>query len=216
MNIVVATGNVGKVEEINKILSDWDVNFLTLKDVGLDDIEIIEDGSTFEENAIIKAKTIAKHTQYPVLSDDSGLCIDYLKGAPGIYSARYAGEDTTFEFKRNKILKELDGVEKDGRGAYFFCSVCLIFNGDIFLSEGKVDGLINDEEVGDNGFGYDPIFYYPPFNKTFAEVSSSMKDSVSHRYNALKNLELTLIKKKVLSENEEKKYTFLKKGIDKL
>ncbi len=209
MNIVVATGNPGKVAEINKILSDWDVTFLSLKDIGLDNIEIIEDGNTFEENAIIKAKTISKLTKYPVISDDSGLCIEHMNGEPGIHSARYAGEDTSFEYKRAKILEILKGVPKENRGAYFFCSVCFIIDGEVILSQGKVSGLINDEEAGDNGFGYDSIFYYPPFAKTFAEVSSSMKDSVSHRYNALKNLELKLIEMGRLTEDEEKKYIFL-------
>ncbi len=209
MNIVVATSNPGKVVEIKKILSDWDVNFLSLKDIGLDDIEIVEDGDTFEANAIIKAKAISKLTEYPVIADDSGLCIDYMDGGPGIYSARYAGENTSFDYKRNKILETLKDVPKDQRGAHFFCSVCFMIDGEIILAEGQVNGLINDEEVGDNGFGYDPIFYYPPFAKTFAEVSSLMKDSVSHRYNALKNLELKLIENGRLSEDEEKKYIFL-------
>ncbi len=208
MNIVVATGNHGKVVEINKILSDWNVNFLSLEDIGLVGLEIIEDGETFEENAIIKAKAVSKLTEHPVLSDDSGLCIDYMNGGPGIYSARYAGEDTTFDFKRKKILGELKDVPKDKRGAHFFCSVCFIIDGKLILAEGKVEGLINDESVGENGFGYDPIFYYPPFDKTFAEVSSSMKDSVSHRYDALKNLEAKLIEIGILSEDSEKKYNF--------
>ncbi len=211
MNIVIATGNVGKVVEINKILSDWDVTFLSLKDIGLGDLEIVEDGDTFEANAIIKAQAVSKLTEHPVLADDSGLCIDHLNGGPGIYSARYAGEDTPFEEKRKRLLEELEGLPKDKRGAHFFCSVCLIIDGKKILAEGRVEGLINDESLGDNGFGYDPIFYYPQFDKTFAEVSCSMKDSVSHRYNALKNLELKLVEIGMLSENEEKKYSFFKK-----
>ncbi len=201
MNIVIATGNLGKIKEMKKIFSDWDVNFLSLEDVGLDNLEIIEDGKTFEENAIIKAKTISKYTNHAVIADDSGLCVDYLDGRPGIYSARYGdGKD-----RKKKLLSELEGIAKENRGAHFFCSVCMILNGNMFLSSGKVEGFINNKIVGDNGFGYDGIFFYPPFDTTFGNVDSILKDSVSHRYNALANLEKELLEKNIIVKKNNKK-----------
>ncbi len=201
MNIVVATGNLGKIKEIKEIYSDWDVNFLSLKDVSLDNIEIIEDGSTFEENAIKKAKIISEHTSYPVMADDSGLCVDYLNGRPGIYSARY-GEGVG---RKKKLLKELEEVPAEKRSAHFFCSVCFIIDGKTYLADGKVEGFISEKEIGSNGFGYDAIFYYPEFRTTFGSVSSEKKDSISHRYNALRNLEAELIRKEILIKKNNKK-----------
>ena len=175
--IIVATGNEGKMDEIRQILQGENIQFVSLKDENLQDVEIIENGSTFEENAIIKARTI---------SDLSGLEVDYLHGEPGIYSARYLGEDTSYDIKNNHIIDLLAGVPDDQRTARFVCVIACAFpDGRTITVRGVIEGRIGYEQKGENGFGYDPIFYVPEFGCTTAELSSEDKNKVSHRGKAL-------------------------------
>lgn len=197
MNIVIASSNLGKIEEIKSIL-DWPVTFLSLKEIGLDKLVIDENGSSFEENAIIKAKTVLKHVDGYVLADDSGLCVDALNGKPGIHSARYGGEKTPFSIKRKMLLEELLGYPKELRTANFKCSVVLASKNELFTSHGIVEGFITVNEIGDKGFGYDSIFYYPSLEKTFGEIDETLKNSISHRYRALKSLEAKIRDKGII------------------
>ena len=174
--IIVATGNEGKMDEIRQILQGENIQFVSLKDENLQDVEIIENGSTFEENAIIKARTISDLTGQMVLADDSGLEVDYLHGEPGIYSARYLGEDTSYDIKNNHIIDLLAGVPDDQRTARFVCAIACAFpDGRTITVRGVIEGRI----------GYDPIFYVPEFGCTTAELSSEDKNKVSHRGKAL-------------------------------
>jgi XTP/dITP diphosphohydrolase len=183
--IIVATGNEGKMDEIRQILQGENIQFVSLKDENLQDVEIIENGSTFEENAIIKARTISDLTGQMVLADDSGLEVDYLHGEPGIYSARYLGEDTSYDIKNN-IIDLLAGVPDDQRTARFVCAIACAFpDGRTITVRGVIEGRIGYEQKGENGFGYDPIFYVPEFGCTTAELSSEDKNKVSHRGKAL-------------------------------
>lgn len=185
--IIVATGNQGKIKEFREILGETDYEFLSLHDIGLADIEIIEDGETFEENALIKAKTIANKVGKMVLADDSGLEVDYLDKAPGVYSARYLGEDTPYTIKNNYIIEQLQGVPDEKRTARFVCVIACAFpDGDSFTVRGTVEGRIAYEEKGDNGFGYDPIFYVPELGVTTAELPADEKNAISHRGRALR------------------------------
>ncbi len=182
--ILAATTNPGKVREIKKILSDYEI--LSLADAGiLANVE--ENGETFRENAYIKAFEISKLCDLPVLADDSGLEIIPLGGRPGVYSARYAGEDTPYDVKIRKLSEELADVKKDERYARFTCAVCLILpDGRKIEAEGfSCDGILLEEMRGTNGFGYDPAFYCPEYGKTFAEMTMEEKNAVSHRNNAL-------------------------------
>lgn len=186
--IVLASNNKHKIEEINAIFKGYEI--LSMKDIGyLEDI--VEDGNTFEENALIKAKTISKYLkeknmEYDVLADDSGLCCEALDGAPGIFSARYAGEHGNNKANRDKLLKELKDKNKN---SYFLCSLVLYKTDDTYLTaEGKTYGTIIDEERGDTSFGYDCIFLSDDLGKTFGEATSEEKNKVSHRYRALVEL----------------------------
>lgn len=171
--IIVATGNEGKMDEIRQILQGENIQFVSLKDENLQDVEIIENGSTFEENAIIKARTISDLTGQMVLADDSGLEVDYLHGEPGIYSARYLGEDTSYDIKNNHIIDLLAGVPDDQRTARFVCVIACAFpDGRTITVRGVIEGRIGYEQKGENGFGYDPIFYVPEFGCTTAELLS--------------------------------------------
>ena len=201
MKIVLATHNKHKTFEFKRILSasNADIEILTLDDIGFTD-EIIEDGSTFEENAFIKASAVAK-LGYIGIADDSGLCVDALDGAPGIYSARYAGSDCNDKENNKKLLINLSGVEKDKRSAKFVCAIACAFpngNGN-FSVRGESKGFITYEESGNGGFGYDPLFYCPDFGKTFAELSADEKNSISHRGRAIK-----LFCKKFINETSNK------------
>lgn len=185
--LIVATGNEGKMNEIRQILGGENITFSSLKDENLLDVEIIEDGKSFEENALIKAKKISEITGQMVLADDSGLEVDYLDKAPGIYSARYLGEDTSYTIKNNHIIHELDGVPDEKRTARFVCAMACAFpDGQTITTEGVIEGRIGYEEKGENGFGYDPIFYVPEFGCTTAELLPEEKNKVSHRGRALK------------------------------
>lgn len=184
--IIFATGNQGKMKEIKMILADLDVQVVSLKEAGIE-ADIVEDGATFQENAVIKAKTIMEMTGDIVLADDSGLEIDYLNKEPGIYSARYMGEDTSYDIKNNNLIGRLNGVPHEKRTARFVCVIAAAFpNGEILTTEGTIEGMIGYEIKGSNGFGYDPIFYLPQYKCTTAELDMELKNELSHRGKALR------------------------------
>ena len=169
--IIFATGNENKMKEIRMILSDLGMPILSMKEAGVY-ADVVEDGTTFEENALIKATEIAKHVHNCiVLADDSGLEIDYLNKEPGIYSARYAGEDTSYDIKNHLLLSRLEGVPDEQRTARFVCAVAAVFpDGETEVVRGTIEGRIGYEIVGEHGFGYDPIFYLPEYGCTTAEL----------------------------------------------
>ena len=185
--IIFATGNENKMKEIRMILADLGMPILSMKEAGID-VDVVEDGTTFEENALIKATEIAKLTENCiVLADDSGLEIDYLNKEPGIYSARYAGVDTSYTIKNNFLLERLAGVPDEKRTARFVCAVAAAFpDGSTEVVRGTIEGIIGHEIVGENGFGYDPIFYLPEYGCTTAQLSTEKKNELSHRGNALR------------------------------
>lgn len=197
--IIVATGNEGKMDEIRQILGDENIVFSSLKDENLQDIEIVEDGDSFEENAIIKARRISDITGQMVLADDSGLEVDYLDKAPGIYSARYMGEDTPYSVKNQHIIDLLEGVADEKRTARFVCVIACAFpDGHTITTRGTIEGRIGYEEKGTNGFGYDPIFYVPEFGCTTSELLPEEKNKISHRGKALMAMYHELVREKVL------------------
>lgn len=190
--IIFATGNKGKMREIRRILENMTIEgenaeILSMKEAGID-LEIIEDGTTFMENAVIKAKAVAEVAKDAiVLADDSGLEIDYLNGEPGIYSARYLGEDTPYHIKNTNLIARLEGVEDEKRSARFVCAIAAVMpDGTVLTETGTIEGRIGYEEKGRGGFGYDPIFYVPEFGKSTAELSEDEKNAVSHRGKALR------------------------------
>ena len=186
--IIFATGNENKMKEIRMILADCGYEILSMRQAGID-IDIVEDGTTFEENAIIKAVAISKCPGAKgavVLADDSGLEVDYLNKEPGIYSARYEGVDTPYSVKNQIIIDRLAGVPDEKRTARFVCAIAAAFpDGRVETRRGTIEGRIGYEQAGENGFGYDPIFYVPEFGKTTAELSPEEKNKVSHRGRAL-------------------------------
>lgn len=183
--IVFATGNEGKMKEIRLILADLGLEILSMKEAGVD-LDIVEDGKTFEENAAIKARAVWEKTGGIVLADDSGLVIDYLDGEPGIYSARYLGEDTSYEYKNRVILERMEKAQGEERSARFVSAIAaLLPDGRELGTLGIVEGLIAGEPAGDGGFGYDPIFYLPEFGMTSAEIPIELKNEISHRGKAL-------------------------------
>ncbi len=186
MKIVLATNNPHKSQEIKNILSDLKAEILSLKDFPPYRIPE-ETGKTFEENALIKAREAFKHTQTISLADDSGLEVDALDRSPGIMSARFAGPGCTYKDNNTKLLNLMKDVPDEKRGATFRCVVAIVFNLDkIKIVEGKVRGFITKTEMGEGGFGYDPLFYYPPLGKTFAQLKPDEKNKVSHRSTAFK------------------------------
>ena len=186
--IIFATGNEGKMKEVRMILADMDYEIVSMKEAGVE-IEIIEDGKTFEENALIKATAIMKETGELVLADDSGLEIDYFDKAPGVYSARYLGEDTPYEVKNRVILKRMEGVAEEKRTARFVCAIAAAFpDGTTKTVRGTIEGIIGYESKGENGFGYDPIFYLPEYGCTSAELAPEEKNKISHRGKALQKM----------------------------
>lgn len=186
MNIIFATGNQGKMKEIRLIMEDLQLEVLSMKEAGID-IDIEENGATFEDNAMIKAAAIAKEVKDAiVLADDSGLEIDYLNKEPGVHSSRYLGEDTSYDIKNQHILELLEGVEQEKRTARFVCTIAAIFpDGKKEVIRETIEGYIGYESKGSNGFGYDPIFYVPEFDCTTAELTLEQKNQISHRGKAL-------------------------------
>lgn len=184
--IVFATGNQNKMKEIRMILEDLGMPIYSMKELGIEE-DIVEDGETFEANAEIKARAIAKHLPNDIiLADDSGLEIDYLDKAPGVYSARFAGEDTSYDIKNNLLLDKLKGVPDEKRTARFVCAIAAVFpDGRRKTVRAAMEGRIGYEEKGENGFGYDPIFYLPEYGCTSAELSMEEKNRISHRGKAL-------------------------------
>lgn len=193
--IVFATQNSGKAREVAMMFADMDVCVKTLKEAGIE-AAIVENGSTFMENARIKAETIARHTDKIVLADDSGLVIDYLNGEPGIYSARYMGEDTSYDIKNQNILERMKDAPEQLRSARFVCAMAAVMpDGEVIETEGVMEGIIGYEIAGENGFGYDPIFYLPEFKASSAEITPEEKNAVSHRGKALRLMQGELQKR---------------------
>lgn len=193
MKFIIATNNKKKLLELERILKPLGIDAITAREAGveLDDVE--ETGTTFAENAFIKADAAFKKTGLPSVADDSGLCVDALDGRPGIYSARYAGDNATDEEKISKLLTELEGVEDEKRTAHFACAICCILpDGSKIEVEGRCQGKIAFEPCGDGGFGYDPVFMYG--DKSYAQLSAEEKDAVSHRGQALRKLKAELEK----------------------
>ncbi len=192
--LIFATGNKDKMKEIRMILGDLDYEILSMKEAGIT-ADIVEDGKTFEENAQIKAKAISKLANCLVLADDSGLEVDYMDKQPGIYSARWMGEDTSYDIKNKKIIENLEGVPDEKRTARFVCAVAAAFpDGRVITKRGTIEGIIGYEQRGENGFGYDPIFFLPEYGKTTAELSPEEKNKISHRGRALEQIKEELKK----------------------
>ncbi len=184
--IVFATGNKDKMREIREIMQDMNVEVISMKDAGIT-VDIVEDGKTFEENALIKARAVAAYTDVIVLADDSGLEIDYLNKEPGVYSARYLGEDTSYTIKNRALLDRLEGVEKEKRTARFVCAIAAVLPDKTELvTRQTMEGYIGDEPEGENGFGYDPIFYLDEFGCSSAALSREQKNAISHRGKGLR------------------------------
>ncbi|MBQ2981921.1 MAG: XTP/dITP diphosphatase [Lachnospiraceae bacterium] len=194
--IIFATTNEGKMKEIRMILADLGMEILSLKDLNIN-VDIEEDGKTFEENAIIKAKAICELTGEMVLADDSGLEVDYMDKAPGVYSARYLGEDTPYSVKNQTIIDNLKDAKGEERSARFVCAIAAAFpDGRVLTTEATIEGYIGYEEKGTNGFGYDPLLYVPEYDMTTGQMDSAMKNKISHRGKALE-----LMKEKLGYEN---------------
>lgn len=201
MRIVFATGNKDKMREIRQILGGLDAQILSMKEAGAD-VDVEENGTTFSENARIKAEAIynvlkekepEQADSTVVLADDSGLVIDYLNGEPGVYSARYLGKDTPYSEKNSIIIERLNGAKDEERSARFVCAICAVLPGGKCLeSLGKMEGRIGYEIAGENGFGYDPIFFLPEYGKTSAQLSPEEKNAISHRGKALREMEKLL------------------------
>lgn len=198
--LVVSTGNQHKVEEIRNILKDLQIEVVSKKDVGLGNLDVIEDGETLEENSLKKAKALAEKIDYMVLADDSGLFVDVLNGDPGVYSSRYGGEEGNDKKNNAKLLNQLKDISLDKRDAMFKSVIALITeNKEIIVVNGECKGKIGFEPKGENGFGYDPLFTPEGYNNTFGELGEEIKNKISHRAKALENLKEAL--KKILEED---------------
>lgn len=194
--IIFATQNEGKVKEIKEIMADMNINIMTMKEAGIN-IDVIEDGITFEANAIKKAEEIMKMSGHIVMADDSGLEIDYFGKAPGVYSARYLGKDTPYEEKNSIILDKMKDVPIQKRGARFICAIATAFpHQETIVTSGVMEGIIGCESVGSGGFGYDPIFFAEGLKTSTAHISPQLKNEISHRGKALRAMKIQL--KKVL------------------
>lgn len=197
--IIFATGNEHKMAEIRMILEDLGMEILSQREAGIE-ADIVEDGTTFEENALIKAEGIADaarrmkgYEDAVILADDSGLEIDFLNKEPGIYSARYMGEDTSYDIKNQALLDRLDGVEDEKRTARFVCAIAAAFpNGSSEVVRGTMEGIIGHEIIGANGFGYDPIFFLPEYGCTSAQLAPEKKNELSHRGEGLRKMRIIL------------------------
>lgn len=193
--LVLSTGNENKVKEIKHILKDLKIEVLSKKDVNLENLEIIEDGETLEENSLKKAKTLADRTGYMVMADDTGLFVDALGGEPGVHAARYAGEEVNDKKNNEKLLSKLKGKSLEERKARFLDVITLITEDKkIYTVIGECKGTIALDFRGPRSFGYDPLFIPEGYNQTFAELGADIKDKISHRAKALENLRNTLIK----------------------
>jgi len=201
LQIILATHNRGKMKEMSSILAHLPVTLLTLDDfpqIG----EIPETGETLKENAFIKAETVHQKTGLPALADDTGLEVDALDGAPGVHSSRYDGETATFEDNCRKMMQEMDGIPAEERTARFHTVIAFVSDSGNEWTEGMVEGRILEKKQGDGGFGYDPLFYYPPLKKTFAELNSEQKNNISHRGKALRNF-CQILEKRILTNNSQ-------------
>jgi len=197
--IIFATGNAGKMREIRLILGDLGCQIWSMKEAGADP-EIVEDGETFAENAEIKARAVWDCTGDIVLADDSGLVVDYLNGEPGVYSARYMGEDTSYEIKNRNLIERLKDARGDARAARFVCNIAAVMpDGRVIHTEETMEGRIADEPAGSEGFGYDPILWLPEYGVTSAQLTIEQKNQVSHRGKALEAMKSEL--KNVLEGN---------------
>ncbi len=186
-NFILATNNMKKLAEMQRILSPLGINVVTAKMLGIDLPDVIEDGETFEENAAIKAHAACEFTKMPSIADDSGLCVDYLDGAPGIYSARFSGGHGNDEANNDLLLEKLDGVPMEERTAYYVCAICCVFpDGREITVRGECHGHIGFERDGHEGFGYDPLFLVD--GRAFGRYTAEEKDKISHRGNALRML----------------------------
>lgn len=186
MKMILASKNEHKLQEIKYILKDFGIELISMAEAGLENLEIIEDGETFEENSMKKAVTVMKKTNTISIADDSGLEVDYLGGKPGVYSARFAGENATNSQNNNKLLKMLENVPMTEREGRFVSVISVAFpDGQRLSVRGECEGIISLEEKGTKGFGYDPLFIVPEYNKTFAELGNEIKNNISHRAKAL-------------------------------
>ena len=191
--LIFATSNAGKMKEVRSILADTGYEILSMKEAGIQ-VEVEEDGATFEENALIKARAVHEISHTLVLADDSGLEIDHLGKEPGVHSSRYMGEDTSYEIKNARILERLDGVPKEQRTARFVCAIAAVFeDGRCVTVREAMEGYIGDEPQGENGFGYDPIFYLDLDGPSNAQISMEEKNRVSHRGKALRAMKKGLV-----------------------
>jgi XTP/dITP diphosphohydrolase len=201
--IIFATGNKDKLREIREIMADMDVEITSMKEEGIHP-DITEDGATFEENALIKARAVARYTDAIVLADDSGLEIDYLNKEPGIYSARYLGEDTSYTIKNQALLDRLEGVEQEKRTARFVCAIAAVLPDKTELvTRQTMEGRIGYAPEGENGFGYDPIFYPDGYDCSSAVLSPEQKNEISHRGKGLRAMKELLKKNKKVVDNEQ-------------
>ena len=193
--IIFATGNQDKMREIREIMADMDVKIQSMKEAGIQ-VDIVEDGETFEDNARIKAQAIANYTDAIVLADDSGLEIDYLNKEPGVYSARYMGEDTSYTIKNQALLDRLQGVPKEKRTARFVCAIAAVLpDKEVLVTRQTMEGYIGNEPEGENGFGYDPIFYLYEYGCSSAALTREQKNAISHRGKALRAMRDLLLEK---------------------
>lgn len=196
--LIFATGNQGKMREIREILGDTIPEILSMKEAGIS-ADIVEDGKTFEENALIKARAVSRAAGVMAMADDSGLEVDCMGGAPGIYSARFMGEDTSYDIKNNYIISRAKQVPPEERTARFVCAIaCVLPDGREWVVRGTVEGVINDRQVGENGFGYDPIFLLPERGVTTAQLPPEEKNAISHRGRALRAMRDLLTEEGVL------------------
>ncbi len=190
--VIVASGNQGKIREIREILAPLDLEVISMKEAGIE-VDVDETGTSFEENALLKARGIATLTDDLVIADDSGLEIDYLNKEPGIYSARYLGRDVSYDIKNQNLLDRLEGVPDEKRSARFVCAVAAILpNKKELVVRGVMEGRIGYEIKGEHGFGYDPIFYLPEYGMSSAEILPEEKNKISHRGKALQQIFLLL------------------------
>ena len=190
--IILASNNNGKIKEFREIFKEMDIELVPMKEAGID-VDIEENGETFEENSLIKARTVCKLSGCITIADDSGLEVDYLGGQPGVYSARFMGHDTSYDIKNKAIIDKLKGVSGKDRSARFVAVIAAVFpDGRELVTRGTMEGIIGQEPLGENGFGYDPILFLPEYNKSSAELAPEEKNKISHRGKALEKMKAAL------------------------